>query len=183
MKTVVLILASFVMLSLTNTKIDNDKVIVWTPERKLTFNDYLKPVPKWVTWEGAATTVTISSRQEPRDGKTWIITEALFNKDSSWVKPELKNDTVILRHERLHFDIAELYARIIRKYFVLNTGYYHNTPELGKMMTLLVSGNRDLMESENIRYDIESNHGLDRDKQHQWEADVAKRMKELEEYK
>ena len=183
MKTVVLIFASYVLLSLTNNTIDNDKIIVWNQNRKLTFNDYLKPVPANATWEMAATTVTIECLPKNINGKIVFTTRALFSKEGSWFKPEAKNNINVLNHEQLHFDIAELYARILRKYLITGKNYKAETGEDADKMKVIISNNLRAEETENARYDVESNHGRNKEKQHQWEQDVANRMKELEAYR
>jgi hypothetical protein len=183
MKTVILILACFFLLSLTTDYTNNDKVIVWIPERKLTPNDFLGPVLPVDPSEMAATKVTIKCKPELVNGKVVFTTQALFSKEASWFKPEAKSHINILIHEQLHFDIAELYARYLRKYLATDKNYKTNTPEDADKMMVYIENNFKAMESENIRYDIESDHSRNKEKQHQWELDVAKRMKELEAYK
>ncbi len=40
--------------------------------------------------------------------------ETFFYTDKSWVRPDSKSD-YLLKHEQLHFDISELYARKLRE--------------------------------------------------------------------
>ena len=44
-----------------------------------------------------------------------IILKAIFSKDSSWVLKNAVKDSELLQHEKLHFDITEIFARKCRK--------------------------------------------------------------------
>lgn len=95
-----------------------EREVIWYPARKLTWNDF---------------------KGEPREGypaaaeiKSGILVEAVIKPGLpprvlpqvravmdtrfSWVKAEARTDA-ILAHEQLHFDIAELFARKLRKQY------------------------------------------------------------------
>lgn len=102
---------------------------------------------------------------------------ALFNRSKSWARGRSPS---LLAHERLHFDIAELYARKIRK----------------KIRELSVRGVNDiktynaaihelLLESNQIdlQYDLETLHGALSKKQEAWSAKVQEELAQLDRYK
>ena len=103
---------------------DNSK-IVWETSKKLTWDDFqgetdpenfgkaktsysIKIVPEQVTVD----------ENDIIQGYENMTVQAEFYKNKSWSLA--KFDTVVLAHEQLHFDIAELYARKIRRQFYKN---------------------------------------------------------------
>ncbi|MGI9550130.1 MAG: DUF922 domain-containing protein, partial [Aurantibacter sp.] len=96
---------------------DEDRVLPWTPERRLTWADYAgKPLK--TEWAAATTasgiTYTLNSVVGGSAPRLQIVVTSLFYPDKSWYKPDLCDD-VVLSHEQLHFDITELFARKFRK--------------------------------------------------------------------
>ena len=101
-----------------------------------------------------------------------------FNKYESWAKDEKKTDE-LLRHEQLHFDIAELFTRKMRKE-LLTTKY--------KMRTVYKVVN-DIHEDHYMAcnryqklYDKESMFSTHEKNQAEWEKKVAKELKSLSKY-
>ena len=97
----------------------------------------------------------------------------------SWVLPKDTNDLELLKHERLHFDIAELFARYARKQFRTLKPFCSNIRSFKGLL-------RDYQieaDKENLKYDAESNHYKNKEMQEKWSKDVARRLKELAEYR
>ena len=101
---------------------------------------------------------------------------AVFLRDESWWNPEVPNPTWRLRHEQVHFDLAEIVARdtttSVRDILDLMSGK-GDSPEaaaadLGRRCkTLLDRARRDL-EGLQMRYDLETVHGSDAVAQSNW---------------
>ncbi len=94
-----------------------DETIPWSADRKLQWSDFKGTYFK-TEWAAATTATGISyafSANE-RNGQHYLEIEVqcVFLPQKSWYRPELC-DPVILSHEQLHFDIAELHARKFRK--------------------------------------------------------------------
>jgi len=97
---------------------DDTAVIEWSPQRPLTWSDFLDSVPRTADEiRVAATTASISwsykySVAHSSARCTFTITEigsvAGFHPGSSWVRAEHRNPGV-LAHEQGHFDIAQIY--------------------------------------------------------------------------
>lgn len=94
--------------------------------------------------------------------------EARFNKTISWSKKKNQNPA-LLQHEQLHFDIAQLYALRLKQDFE-NFVYSKNFKE-----EILEVFNRKKLEYKMIqhRYDEETNHSLNIEKQKEWEGFIA----------
>lgn len=117
------LLATFSSASQTKT-LENDSLLIWNENRKITWNDFLSKdftiVKKHTvigvtnTVDGAAISMSIEIYPKELNCKNYedVIIVAVMNKKESCVI--FKRDEV-LNHEQTHFDIAELYARKIRK--------------------------------------------------------------------
>lgn len=100
----------------------DSNIISWDANKKLTWNDFQGESDS-VTIGQAKTTyrIRISPEEVKLDeyGKMLnykqMTATAEFYKKLSW--SYAKFDTIVLQHEQLHFDIAELYARKIRHKF------------------------------------------------------------------
>ena len=100
-----------------------------------------------------------------------------FDKENSW-KRDVRT-AELLAHEQLHFDLAELYARKMRKHFAL-------LPNACALSTDEVAAQaREIQDAWGAReelYDVESEHSRNRPEQLRWEAMVLKEMAALAKY-
>jgi hypothetical protein len=103
--------------------------------------------------------------------------EALFIKSKSYIT---QYSEYVLKHEQIHFDICELYARKLRQKFTeTNFAKVKNLDaETTKMYTKISA---ELFKEEE-KYDRDTEHGLNSAKQKLWDADVKARLLALEEY-
>lgn len=118
-KLILYVLILFIFTSITNainSKIQDDNKILWTSERKLIWADFKGIVP--ATTEPFVVAITCYSIKVKYDftddGVLNYKIENYFFKNESWT---ITSENSVLAHEQLHFDIAELYARKIRKSF------------------------------------------------------------------
>lgn len=103
---------------------------------------------------------------------------ANFYKNHSWTTGTFDNN--LLTHERLHFDIAELYARKIRVRFdsMKKKGearfdvYLGNYKELWQECRLMQK-----------QYDNETNHGVKLNKNKEWQKRIKTELDNLSSYK
>lgn len=89
--------------------------------------------------------------------------EVSFDKDSSWSK--IYNDSLLLNHEQGHYDIAEIYARMIRR--ELSVRKYNRSKLQIKMNHIMDK----YIEEENKcqrQYDLETNHYINTESQEKW---------------
>jgi hypothetical protein len=94
-------------------------------------------------------------------------TYSMFIPSKSWVKTKTPE---LLRHEQLHFDITELHARKIRKYF----GELRNPCRLGQSGINSAAQKliRESTEMQN-QYDRETMHSENEGEQRRWEQQIA----------
>lgn len=102
---------------------------------------------------------------------------ALFNRNKSWARDR---SPLLLAHEQLHFDIAELYARKIRK-------KVHELNERGvrDLSIYNTAIQKLLLESNQAdeQYDLETLHGALSKKQTAWVEKVKEDLSNLQRYK
>ena len=102
---------------------------------------------------------------------------AIFNRSKSWSRDHSPS---LLDHERLHFDIAELYARKIRKRIkeLQRRG-------VNNIKTYNTAIHEVLLESNQAdqQYDLETLHGALSKKQREWTEKVKEELGSLSRYK
>lgn len=151
-------------------------VLLWNEFYKLQWYDFQgEPGEESIGDAGAVVQVRAKPFLVRKEIKYDVV--ALFNRKKSWardVSPEL------LAHEQLHFDIAELYARKIRKKVKELQG--RGVRDLKTFNTAI---HELLLESNEVdrQYDMETLHGALTKKQAAWVSKVREELKSLERYK
>ena len=146
-----------------------DSIISWSKTSKLEWQDYTgKMNPDIFAFAITSYKIDIVPENVKVDAHDHILNyqdltvSANFYKNHSWT---ISADIDLLNHEQLHFDIAELYARKIRKRFSeLKTAkekrfsmYWDEYNVLWKACRLLQK-----------QYDIETNHGAKKAENEAW---------------
>ena len=160
-------------------EIDTTRFIEWEEGRPLTWADYqIKTDIDHEESAYALTSVIHSVRGGLINNKPNFRVHVLYVKRDSW--STTNQNQSLLAHERLHFDLAELYGRKIRK----------EIESLGRQ------GDQDLInykkrigwflnefKSKSIEYDNETNHGQLKERQQIWNEFVAYELNRLHKYK
>lgn len=99
---------------------------------------------------------------------------ANFNKNTSWCRKEYRTDA-LLKHEQLHFDIAELYARKLKEAF---DNYHYSKNFVAEIQQIF---NQKKMEYHLMQhtYDDETNHSLNKERQKDWEQFIYEELSEM----
>lgn len=108
-------------------------------------------------------------------GKNFRITvENRFARHQSWVRAD-RRSPALLQHEQGHFDLSELYTRLLRRRIaeegINRRNYNARIEELYREVQAAY-----LAEQE--RYDRETRSGIDPDQQAAWEALIRERLQE-----
>jgi len=160
------------------SNVDED-FIPWSESYKLSWSDYLG-TPDYsahdaVTWVSYQTT-QIGLRE---DAILFDI-RCCFIKSKSWKRPNVSNN--LLKHEQLHFDIAEIFTRKIRKEFLKFKCYSFNLDEcfyeLKEIREMIVMQDTEFTK----QYDQETNFSKNKEKQKEWEKKIKAMLKEYEQY-
>ncbi len=148
----------------------------WKADRRLIWSDFqAKPVD--FASEVAMTASSVEfSYYTKRSQINWSVSAKYFPK-LSWSKKELQSD-YILKHEQLHFDITELYARLLRKRLKENI---LSVSDVFKIKSITKNIMKEWEEEEND-YDRETKHSTDAQKQQEWNFNLQQRLDALKEF-
>lgn len=153
-------------------------LLTWSLFRPISDTSLIKVVGAKKIKAKAATTTAITANFSCHENIFHYEVLAFFSLKQSWVLKQAQSDTLLLRHEQLHFNISELYARKIRKYLA----EYKNPCGKEKEIKNFVDSLKQAERVENDIYDIQSAHSTDKIMQKKWEEKVIKEMQELKFY-
>lgn len=154
-------------------KLKND-TIIWQKDSLLTRADFKGRVTK--QWAGCCATFIMVAPVET-NGNMEFSVQAVFIKSKSNI---VQNSDYLLKHEQLHFDICELFARKLRK-VMAETDFTKVKNIQHEIQTMYNKVTMDCGKYEE-KYDNDTNHGENPAKQKVWEDDVASQMKALDQY-
>jgi hypothetical protein len=178
MKKVFLLILIFESLKSTNAqslkKFARD-TIIWNASDVLQMENFKgKPRGKKI---GGKTLSGIYFHTKEDDGTIKFLVEAVFVKSKSFVRDSSK---YILEHERTHFDITEVNARLMRMY-IMEKDFTHVKNIQDAVSRLYQKANSSCIREQN-KYDNDTEHGINPAKQEVWNKRVALELKELEAY-
>ena len=154
-------------------KLRNDTV-VWRADSLLTKEDFKSKA------KGPAMGFTAGGIfLYPNESNSVLVfnVEAIFVKSKSYIT---KFSEYVLKHEQLHFDICELYARKLRqKISELDFKKVKNVAQVIDNAYKKFSGE---MMREEEKYDKDTEHGLNAAKQQVWADNIQKQIKDLDAY-
>ena len=153
-----------------------DHAFPWSVARPLTWSDF-QATPPTEGREGARTSYALYSAWKCRGSVFEFRVIAGFRPRQSWVKPVVLNDSAqrrtVLGHEQTHFDLGELHAREMRQVFGELAGPCRKTDAA---LTALARRLAQEEETEQRRYDTETNHGLLAAQQAAWSLQTRRRL-------
>lgn len=150
--------------------------IAWNAARQLQWSDF-KATPLINASEAAMTASSININYYTKGNNIFWSVGVNFFPYASWSKQDKQND-YILKHEQLHFDITELYARKFRQ--ALATQVF--TKNDIKKLKVIQKSILQQWENEQNKYDLETDHSINEEKQATWQKDIEQRLQALEQY-
>jgi len=152
--------------------------IMWKSETKLKWSDFQGRVDSLSTYNALTSTLIQMTEVTLKDDFVEYDFNCFFVKENSWTKD--RKSITLLKHEQLHFDIAELATRRMRqKFATYNPINIHST--LNMLDTIFNAAELERRRI-NFEYDSETNHGLIVEKQNAWEQKIASELKKLDKY-
>jgi hypothetical protein len=154
---------------------NSDSLISWNEYRRLTWDDFKGQVSQ-SSGADAATAIHISAKPFYRKKKLYYNVNAYFIPEQSWCRSKSER---LLAHEQLHFDIAELYARKVRKKI---SEYRQMGVRDVKEYNFEVS--RILEESNRVdqEYDMNTLHGSHTQLQETWQKQINLELQILDRF-
>ena len=150
----------------------------WSASRPLVLADF-KGRPRPGEAHAALTSATIVAQVACKGGQFTGHVQAAFDPTVSWWREPATMTPKLLRHEQLHFDITEVYARRLRqKLASVRTPCAQLGQEFERLSRVVYAD----WEKAEQQYDRDTNHGLLPAPQAQWEAQVQQQLAELAEF-
>ena len=152
-----------------------EELLEWNETRPLTWSDY-KASPDPESDAAASTTTYLAIEYNMKGTDFSYKIHSRFSCDKSW---GLHKTDYILSHEQGHFDIAEVYARLLHKKmsaYKFDTKTYRK--DLKKIYEDVVKAKEEMQEN----YDKETNHSIYRAKQAEWLERIALTLKNTADY-
>jgi hypothetical protein len=140
--------------------------ICWNESRKLTWEDFT--VKNTDSSQNFSTITSCGIKFKLN------LVVPYFKKDKSLVLLSEKSSLDLLEHEKLHFDIVELFARKMRHEFKISNE--NNLEKIYDYNMLILNEFQD-------RYDNETNYGVRGSEQNCWIEYVKDELKKLDNYK
>jgi predicted secreted Zn-dependent protease len=147
----------------------------WSASRPLVLADF-KSRPRPDEAHAALTSATIVAQVACHSNQFSGHVQAAFDPTRSWVRDPATITPKLLRHEQLHFDITEVYARRLRQKLA---GVRIPCADLGPTFERLSKGVYADWEKAEDQYDRDTNHGLKPAQQAQWETQIQQQLLEL----
>jgi len=155
-----------------------DSLIVWLEDYKLSWSDFKGKAPKNETAESTLIYVKIKTKGEWKDDMPNYKVYTYFDPFKSWTLDSVS--TLLISHEQLHFDIAELYSRKIRKVIGKLRNSRENNPDVYVEEINRIMQEYAVYQEE---YDNQTKHGTSIKKQEEFNTLIRKELESFEEYK
>ena len=155
--------------------------IPWKADRMLNWADFQgKPDAGSSFLAYTAYTLGYSSKYD-QGGKITVSVTCSFDRNKSWKTPDKLTDKLLL-HEQLHFYVAEIYARKMRKafhdYAATHKAGAGTSADLDKIFISLMKESHDY----NDAYDAATTHSINEEKQEEWRKKIVDELNALEAY-
>jgi hypothetical protein len=162
--------------------VQDERVVTWNHNLQLEWENF-NGKPKLGTTVAAVTASGISFGFSSKTSTTRLVeysafVDAQFYPDKSWYIKE-RADSIILDHERLHFDITELHARKFRKRIALSKFDLRISDQMERIHTAINDELRQMQQ----KYDQETNHSQHIPKQKEWQQYIKLELEKLAYYK
>ena len=176
-KAITLSIFFLVVYSLESNPITSGNLILWG-EREITWDDFNGRPDYTVQYAAITSTMTVLRNIKSYRDSVEVAVETFFLKEKSWIKQEMLSEQ-LLRHERTHFNIGELYSRKVRKL------YSSSIYPLSKFQNTIIEQKSKLNAEKkklNEQYDSETNYSKNDSVQKIWDKRIKHELDELHEF-
>ncbi len=166
------------VLLFTATSFNSNERIPWSKYRKIQWSDFEGTPDHSDQIRDAVTASALRfTTRCNADGMIELFVDAEFVKHQSWVKPVARND-YHLAHERLHFDITELFARLFRERIEDS----HFACEDKEAVDLIIQQHLAACHEIQDLYDKQTRNSMDSVRQQEWQSKIESELKRLERF-
>jgi hypothetical protein len=153
--------------------------ILWDENHPLIWKDFKGPVNKKSSYNAVTTSGVYYQADPVSENEISVNVYTCFDPKKSWKKKKNMNDD-LLKHEQNHFDLSEVYARLLRKKL---SGLEPNTAK-NIYTTIKQEFSQKNKEIKTIsqQYDKETDHGGKKEQQDMWNNKVKALLAETKDY-
>jgi predicted secreted Zn-dependent protease len=155
---------------------NNSNIKEWEECCQLEWSDFRGNRNKGSSWEAAASVgikiFNFKWNNNTASGK--VI--AFFNRNYSWTEIETDEG---LSHEQGHFDLTEIYARLIRKEL---TSKKNRKKSISHEIDRIYDKYNNALNLEQDLYDLETDHHKNRTEQLKWDKKIKQRLLKLNKF-
>ncbi|TKG96947.1 DUF922 domain-containing protein [Puteibacter caeruleilacunae] len=176
-----LLLISFIVITVFESaaQADEEQIIRWSESRKLKWSDFVyEKSLSTVNMEKATIFPMIKCRFKQLNELLSVHVDVFMDRQKSFTSDTIT--TELLAHEQLHFDIAELYGRMIRKE---STKLIQNKEMTYEMIETMIKNKLSAYEKFQKLYDTETKHGTSIKQQKFWHNKIWQMLDDLDDYK
>ncbi len=170
----------FLSVYLFSPSIEEEK-IEWTKDYQLQWSDFKATTASgngFVASTSSGIAYSYSYREVNGEKSIKVVVTCNFYPQKSWYSKKDASD-YILKHEQTHFDISELYKRIFKKR-IDKTQF---SDDMKKELEALFYQTEDERVAMQRKFDSESDHSKNKEKELEWEAYVAQQLVAYERWK
>jgi len=158
-----------------STAYSQEEYITWNDKKPLQWMDFSGPVKDSSKFDAESFaevrfTYTFNSLNDFS-----FDVRATFNKNTSWYKEEAQSP-FLLQHEQLHFDVAEFFAKKLKAEF----DTYNYTKDFKNEIGEIFEKKKMQYHLMQEKYDEETNHSLNTEKQRQWEFAIHDELRKMQ---
>ncbi len=172
----------FLILFLTSSHLWSQR-IEWKEDRKLVWSNFKSNKNNQhgkdiVAYTHCGWVYSVVKSSNPK-GAVKVNIETIFNEDKSW-KDDTRITDYVCSEPQKHFDIAEIYARKIRKEIISKI---KTSGDYDRYFQTIY--NRILKDYRNFQalYDGVTEHGMNKEKQSEYNAIISNELEQLKDYK
>ncbi|GEO12190.1 DUF922 domain-containing protein [Segetibacter aerophilus] len=170
MKTVLIIVILFI-----TTAAHSQESIRWSGNQQLKWEDFLGRVNDTSRYDAECYAEIRYNYKIYSEGDFEFEVFANFDKNTSWSRRHKQSDD-LLKHEQLHFDIAELFAQKLKREF---DSYTYTASTYNTQIIDLFNQKKLEYQAMQRQYDEETNHSLNKAKQKQWDDFIYLELRKL----
>jgi hypothetical protein len=180
MKVKIFVAVLFLFHSFLSIAQNKDGSISWDAKRPLTWEDFKGRADNSSEFDAQTFGSIMYNFETIKPNKEYkLILGVTFNPKNSWVKAKKDTDK-LLAHEQIHFDIFELYLRILVKR-IEGEKMLNGTKFSDRIQKAYKKVFGELVKFQQ-KYDKETNHSKNEEKQKEWNEKVKKMLEEYKEY-
>lgn len=142
----------------------------------ITAGDFLAPPNEQDTAAASISVTIVLGYFSNLQGQLKFRIVAVMDKAESWIKEEFKNDHEILLHEQGHFDIAHIYAQRLNTHLRQKKFSQNDVAALQRIYDNFL-GRMHVLQ---IRYDEETNGGINSEAQQKWRKMIDDELSSVE---